>query len=105
MFPNGHHTLKLPPIDHRTVDKSPLRPIHTHSLAAKRSIVPLRPAMNLIALRHRPSTKTENNGDGIPPSPPSLNQNQFQNVHSLFANEKTRPITTVLIRVIRANRC
>jgi hypothetical protein len=36
--------------------------------------MPLCPAMNLIPFRHHPSRKTENNGDGITPSPPSLNQ-------------------------------
>jgi hypothetical protein len=67
VFPRSHHSLQLPPIDHLSIGKPPLRPIHPHSSSAERSIVPLRPAMNLIPLRHRPSPsrKTENNGDGI----------------------------------------
>jgi hypothetical protein len=70
--------------------------------------------MNLIALRHRPSSsrKTENNGDGtftvatVSKSTQSTQSTQIHNVHSLFANQKTRPNHyTLQSVVIRANPC
>jgi hypothetical protein len=80
MLPHSHHALELPPIDHVRVSKPPLRPIHTHSLAAKRSEMPLSPSMNLISLRHRLSLKQKAMATALDPpelpSPPS--QNQFR---------------------------
>jgi hypothetical protein len=67
VLPRSHHADQLPAVNHIAIGESPLRPIHSHSTAAERSKVPLRPAMNLVAFRHRRSSsrKTENNGDGI----------------------------------------
>jgi hypothetical protein len=68
VLPHSHHAQQLPSIDHICIGKSPLRPIHAHRSAAKRSKMPFRPPMNLISLWHRPSQKTENNGDGTGPT-------------------------------------
>ena len=53
MLAHGPHPLQLAPIDHIGVGKLALRPIDPHGPAAKRGLMPLRPPMNLIALRHR----------------------------------------------------
>jgi hypothetical protein len=66
MLAHSHHSLELPPIDHRRIRKSPLRPIHPNRLSTEGRLMPLRPSMNLIPLWHPAlSSKTENNGDGI----------------------------------------
>jgi hypothetical protein len=76
VLPRSHHPLQLSTVYQRTIGEPPLRPIHPHSPAPERSKMAVRPAMNLIALRHRPSSshKTENNGDGIFTVATSLNQ-------------------------------
>jgi hypothetical protein len=75
MFPHSHHPLQLPPVDHSRISKPPLRPIHPNRLPGERRLMPRRPSMNLIPFWHPAlSSKTENNGDGITPSPPLRNQ-------------------------------
>jgi hypothetical protein len=84
VLPRSHHPLELPPIDHRTIGKSPLRPIHTHGPAAERSKMALRPAMNLIALRHTitPSELRANPRNVISTDP----ERSRMGVHRLIAN-------------------
>jgi hypothetical protein len=53
VLPHRHHPLKLPSINHRSIRKPSLRPIDTHSPAAKRGHMALRPSMDLISFRHK----------------------------------------------------
>src|SRR5438309_51263 len=84
VLPRSHHPLELSPIDHRRIGEPPLRSIHPHSPAAECSEVPLRPAMNLVALRHRPHPPAKQKTMATAPSPSPPFCNSIHNVYSLF---------------------
>src|SRR5260370_2799350 len=91
MLPRSHHPLQPASIDHLSIGKPPLRPIHPHRSAAKRSKMPLGPAMNLIALGHRPSSSRKKRKQWRRHSTVATfsQSTQIHNVHSKFANQKT----------------
>src|ERR1700761_6720310 len=59
MLAHGEHPFQLSSINHRSIGKPPLRPIHPDSLPCKRSRVPLGPSMNLVPFRHLLSTSLQ----------------------------------------------